>query len=137
MDDKSKQDLLALTAQIVVGYASHNKVDSLPALMHEVYDTLQAMQRGEGRNKHAGGLEPAVSIAKSIMPDYLVCLEDGKKMKMLKRYLKTAYNMSPEEYRKKWGLPDDYPMVAPNYAEKRSSLAKAIGLGTEGNRGRK
>lgn len=134
MDDKSKNELLALTAQIVAGYASHNKVENLPALMHEVHDTLAAMQRGDKHAAHPAGLEPAVAIAKSIMPDYIVCLEDGKKLKMLKRYLKTAYNMTPEEYRKKWNLPDDYPMVAPNYAQKRSHLAKAIGLGTEGNR---
>lgn len=137
MEDKSKTDLLALTAQIVAGYASHNKVESLPALMREVHDALQALQRGETPRGTGSGLEPAVAVAKSIMPDYLVCLEDGKKLKMLKRYLKTAYSMTPEEYRKKWGLPDDYPMVAPNYAEKRSTLAKAIGLGTEGNRNRK
>ncbi|MDF3023371.1 MAG: transcriptional regulator [Alphaproteobacteria bacterium] len=137
MDDKSRADLLAHTAQIVAGYSSHNKVESLPALIREVFDTLQGLQRGEVKHVHAHGLEPAVSVAKSIMPDYLICLEDGKKMKMLKRYLKTAYNMTPEDYRAKWGLPDDYPMVAPNYAEKRSSLAKAIGLGTDGNRGRK
>jgi predicted transcriptional regulator len=137
MDDKSKADLLAHTSQIVAGYAAHHKVDNLPALIREVFDTLQGLQKGEVKHVHAHGLEPAVSVTKSIMPDYLVCLEDGKKMKMLKRYLKTAYNMTPEDYRAKWNLPDDYPMVAPNYAEKRSSLAKAIGLGTDNNRGRK
>jgi len=131
-----KDAFLAQMSQIVAGYAANNKVDDLPALMREVYATLINLHENGGK-KSAGGQEPAVSIAKSIMPDYLICLEDGKKLKMLKRYLKTAYNMTPEEYRKKWGLPDDYPMVAPNYAEKRSSLAKAIGLGTDGNRGRK
>ncbi|HYD19131.1 MAG TPA: MucR family transcriptional regulator [Patescibacteria group bacterium] len=137
MDDKSKADLLGHTAQIVSGYSSHHKVDDLPALIREVYETLLELQRGEAKHLLPHGLEPAVSIAKSIMPDYLICLEDGKKMKMLKRYLKTAYNMTPEDYRAKWNLPDDYPMVAPNYAEKRSSLAKAIGLGTDNNRARK
>ena len=134
MDDQSKQALLAQMAQIVAGYAANNKVDNLPALMREVYATLQGLHKGDSTAAHPSGQEPVVSIAKSIMPDYIICLEDGKKLKMLKRYLKTAYNMTPEEYRKKWNLPDDYPMVAPNYAEKRSSLAKAIGLGTEGNR---
>jgi predicted transcriptional regulator len=79
--------------------------------------------------------QPAVAIKKSVTPDYIVCLEDGKKLKMLKRHLKTAYNMSPEEYRDRWGLPADYPMVAPNYARQRSSLAKQIGLGTRARRG--
>lgn len=137
MDDKSKEDLLALTAEIVAGYAGNNKVDNLPALMREVYVTLKTLQNGEVSPAHPDGLEPAVPVAKSIMPDYLVCLEDGKKMKMLKRYLKTAYDMTPEEYRAKWNLPDDYPMVAPSYAQKRSHLAKAIGLGTDGNKGKK
>lgn len=137
MDDKSRPDLLALTAQIVSGYASRNEIDDLSALMREVYVTLQSLHKGEVSPAHPDGLQPAVPVAKSIMPDYLICLEDGKKMKMLKRYLKTAYGLTPEEYRAKWNLPDDYPMVAPNYAEKRSSLAKAIGLGTEGNKGRR
>jgi len=80
--------------------------------------------------------QPAVSVKKSVQPDYIVCLEDGKKLKMLKRHLKTAYNMSPEAYRERWGLPPDYPMVAPNYARQRSQLAKEIGLGTRARRGR-
>lgn len=136
MADKSNPDLMGHMARIVAGYASKHHVDDLPALMREVYAALVAIDAGE-KSAAAGGPEPAVAISKSVMPDYLVCLEDGKKMKMLKRYLKTAYNMTPEEYRAKWRLPEDYPMVAPNYAEKRSSLAKAIGLGTDGNRGRK
>ena len=77
---------------------------------------------------------PAVAVKKSVFPDYIICLEDGKKLKMLKRHLKTAYDLSPEQYRERWGLPSDYPMVAPNYAERRSSLAKQIGLGTQGRR---
>ncbi len=136
MVDKSNSELMGHMARIVAGYASKHNVDDLPSLMREVYAALVTIEAG-GDNTAAGGLEPAVAISKSVMPDYLVCLEDGKKMKMLKRYLKTAYNMTPEEYRTKWRLPEDYPMVAPNYAEKRSSLAKAIGLGTDGNRGRK
>ncbi|MEZ0262350.1 MAG: MucR family transcriptional regulator [Alphaproteobacteria bacterium] len=134
MDDKSNTDLLGHMARIVAGYSANHAVPDLPALMRQVHETLVKISRGEAAPAHAAGLEPAVPVSKSIMPDYLVCLEDGKKMKMLKRYLKTAYKMTPEEYRAKWGLPDDYPMVAPKYAEKRSHLAKAIGLGTDGNR---
>ncbi|MDE1152771.1 MAG: MucR family transcriptional regulator [Micavibrio sp.] len=138
MTDKGHPDLLGHMARIVAGYSSRHSVEDLPTLMQEVYDTLQRIQKGE-RNaaQNADRPEPAIAVAKSVMPDYLICLEDGKKMKMLKRYLKTAYNMTPEDYRAKWNLPEDYPMVAPNYAEKRSSLAKAIGLGTDENRGRK
>ena len=137
MNDKSKPDFLAHMAQIVAGYAANNKVDDLPALMRQVYDALVKIDAAKDEPAQNNGLQPAVPVSKSVMPDYLVCLEDGKKMKMLKRYLKTAYNMTPEDYRAKWNLPEDYPMVAPNYAEKRSHLAKAIGLGTDGNRGRK
>jgi predicted transcriptional regulator len=134
MDDKSKGDLLGAMARIVAGYSSNHTVSDLPALMRQVHETLVKISKGEAAPAHAEGLQPAVPVSKSVMPDYLICLEDGKKMKMLKRYLKTAYGMSPEDYRAKWGLPEDYPMVAPNYAEKRSHLAKAIGLGTDGNR---
>ena len=136
MSDKSKSDVLGCMATIVAGYAANHTVEDLPALMREVHDALLKLEAGEVSGE-ASALEPAVPVGKSVHPDYLICLEDGKKMKMLKRYLKTAYNWSPEDYRAKWGLPADYPMVAPNYAEKRSSLAKAIGLGTDGNRGRK
>lgn len=120
-------DLVAHTARIVAGYASHNKVDDLTALIREVHAALA----GLGQGKQAGGEQPAVPVDKSIMPDYIICLEDGKKMKMLKRHLKATYGMTPEDYREKWGLPDDYPMVAPNYAAKRSHLAKKSGLGKE------
>lgn len=122
-------DIVAHTASIVAGYASHNKVDDLPALIRQVYDALLALSGGEAPAK-SNGQKPAVPVAKSVTPDYIVCLEDGKKMKMLKRYLKTAYNMTPGQYREKWGLPADYPMVAPNYAAKRSHLARESGLGT-------
>lgn len=131
-DEKQKQDLIAAMAQIVAGYAANHTVPDLSALMRQVYKTLQDMTADAGDAPKARQ-EPAVAIDKSVMPDYLVCLEDGKKLKMLKRYLKTAYDMTPEQYREKWNLPADYPMVAPNYAKRRSKLAKEIGLGT-GNR---
>lgn len=129
MDEKHKSELVAHTASIVAGYASHHTVSDLPALIRQVFDTLHTLGAPARLRNH--GQEPAISIAKSVTPDYIVCLEDGKKMKMLKRYLKATYDMSPEEYREKWGLPADYPMVAPNYAEKRSHLAKKSGLGKE------
>lgn len=117
-------------SQIVAGYASHHKVDDLPALMRQVYKTLQDIAGQGDIAKPATPQTPAVPVDKSVMPDYLICLEDGKKMKMLKRYLKTAYDMTPEQYREKWNLAPDYPMVAPSYAKRRSRLAKEIGLGT-------
>jgi predicted transcriptional regulator len=123
-------DVLGLTAQIVAAHVSNNAVapDALPALIQDVYRTLA----GVGKEPiQADKPQPAVPIKKSVFPDHIVCLEDGKKLKMLKRHLKTAYNMTPEQYRDRWGLPPDYPMVAPNYAQHRSSLAKKIGLGTK------
>jgi predicted transcriptional regulator len=128
-------DVLGLTAQIVSAHVSNNSVtpDALPALIQEVYRTLA----GIGREPAAPDKpQPAVPVKKSVFADHIICLEDGKKLKMLKRHLKTAYNMSPDQYRERWGLPQDYPMVAPNYAKHRSSLAKKIGLGTK-PRGRK
>lgn len=129
--DKHHLDLIAHTARIVAGYASHHKVEDLQALIAEVYASLSRL--GDAPASIVGDvrLEPAVPVAKSIMPDYMICLEDGKKMKMLKRYLKATYNLTPKAYREKWGLPDDYPMVAPNYAAKRSQLAKKSGLGKD------
>jgi predicted transcriptional regulator len=123
-------DVLGLTAQIVSAHVSNNAVhsDSLPALIQEVYRTLADAGRDHGA---ADKPQPAVAVRKSVFPDHIVCLEDGKKLKMLKRHLKTAYNMTPEEYRERWGLPADYPMVAPDYARHRSALAKQIGLGTK------
>ena len=129
MEENGKKDLLKPTATIVAGYASHHKVDDLPALIRLVHDTLAGLGR-DGKNAE-NTAEPAVAVNKSIMPDYIICLEDGKKMKMLKRYLKATYSLTPEEYREKWGLPSDYPMVAPNYAAKRSHLAKKSGLGKD------
>lgn len=120
-----------LTVQIVSAHVSNNSVapNDLPALIAQVYGSLQHL------GKTAAPIEPerpqpAVSIKKSITPEYLVCLEDGKKLKMLKRHLSTAYGMTPEQYRERWGLPADYPMVAPLYAQQRSALAKTSGLGT-------
>jgi predicted transcriptional regulator len=123
-------DVLGLTAQIVAAHVSNNAVlpDALPSLIQEVYRTLA----GVGREAPSGDKpQPAVAVKRSVFPDHIICLEDGKKLKMLKRHLKTAYNMSPEQYRDRWNLPPDYPMVAPNYARHRSSLAKKIGLGTK------
>jgi predicted transcriptional regulator len=123
-------ELLTLTTEIVAAHVSNNTVavPDLSQLIEQVYRTLASV----------GGLaeasperpQPAVPVKKSVTPDYIVCLEDGKKLKMLKRHLKTAYNMTPEEYRERWDLASDYPMVAPNYAKQRSRLAKQIGLGT-------
>jgi len=129
-DQQQHTDVLGLTAQIVSAHVSNNSVtpDALPALIQDVYRTLS----GVGKEPSAPDKpQPAVPIKKSVFPDHIVCLEDGKKLKMLKRHLKTAYNMTPEQYRERWGLAPDYPMVAPNYAKHRSSLAKKIGLGTK------
>lgn len=121
-------DLLELTAQVVANHLSNNSVEAreIPALIREVHTTLQSLNGVEGSG---GDLNPAVPVEDSIQPDYIVCLEDGKRLKMLKRYLRTKYGLSPEEYRRRWSLPPDYPLVAPNYAKKRHDLAKAIGLG--------
>ncbi len=129
-DAPAGSDVLGLTAQIVSAHVSNNSVslDALPNLIQEVYRTLAGVGKEQPTlDKQA----PAVPIKKSVFPDHIVCLEDGKKLKMLKRHLKTSYNMTPEQYREKWQLPPDYPMVAPNYARHRSSLAKKIGLGTK------
>ncbi len=130
MSDKvEKMELLALTTDIVTSHLSRNAVEAgeISSLIREVYSTLASVGTSEPANDRP---QPAISIRKSIQPDFIVCLEDGKKLKMLKRHLKTAYNMTPEEYRQRWGLPTDYPMVAPNYANQRRNLAKKIGLGT-------
>jgi len=128
--DGSESNLLELTAEIVSAHVSNNSVplSDLPGLIQQVYATLASVGKVP---PPAEKPQPAVPIKKSIHPDYIICLEDGKKLKMLKRHLKTAYNMSPEQYRERWQLPPDYPMVAPNYAKHRSSLAKKIGLGTK------
>ncbi len=122
-------ELLALTSDIVAAHVSNNAVPSteLSGLIETVFGTLSGL--GEGPSEPEVELKPAVPIKKSVTADFLICLEDGKKLKMLKRHLKTAYDMTPEDYRAKWGLAHDYPMVAPNYAKKRQELAKKIGLG--------
>lgn len=121
--------LISLTADIVAAHVSNNDVAvaDVPILIRSVHEALSGV--GEPAQPEEAPLEPAVSIRASVKPDYLVCLEDGKKLKMLKRYLKTRYDMTPEQYRERWNLPADYPMVAPNYAETRRDLAKKIGLG--------
>ena len=131
MSDQSNQnELLALTTEIVAAHVANNSVpvSELPQLIHEVYRTLASVGTVPAVPERP---QPAVPVKKSVTPDYIICLEDGKKLKMLKRHLKTAYDMTPEDYRERWGLPTDYPMVAPNYALHRSSLAKKIGLGTK------
>ncbi len=129
-DDAGTADVLALTAQIVSAHVSKNNVmpDALPALIQDVYRTLSTVGREPAQ---ADKPTPAVPVKKSIFPDHIICLEDGKKLKMLKRHLKTSFNLTPDQYRERWGLPADYPMVAPDYASHRSSLAKKIGLGTK------
>jgi predicted transcriptional regulator len=128
-------DLLALTTEIVAAHVSNNTVavDDLPVLINQVYRSLASM--GAPVVPVVEKPQPAVNVKKSVQPDYIICLEDGKKLKMLKRHLKTSYNMTPEDYRERWGLAPDYPMVAPNYARQRSKLAKEIGLGTRARRG--
>jgi predicted transcriptional regulator len=136
MTDQAKNsDILALTSNIVAAHVSNNSValSDLPQVIREVYQTLSVL--GGAAPAAAEKPTPAIPVKKSVTPEYIVCLEDGKKLKMLKRHLRTAYNMSPEEYRDKWGLPADYPMVAPSYAKQRSKLAKQIGLGTRGRKG--
>ena len=129
-DNPADPALLGLTAKIVSAHAANNEVDpgALPAMIRAVYDTLANI--GSAPAAPSVPQEPAVPIRKSVFPDYIVCLEDGKQLKMLKRHLSTSYNMTPDQYRQKWGLDPSYPMVAPNYAERRSQLAKEIGLGT-------
>ena len=129
-EDSEHPELLSLTTKIVAAHAGGNKVatSDLPALIGSVFAALRTVGTVEVE-KPAEALVPAVPIKKSVMPEFIVCLEDGKKMKMLKRYLATRYNLTPAEYRQRWGLPKDYPMVAPAYAAQRSALAKSIGLG--------
>jgi predicted transcriptional regulator len=131
----SHETLVAATSQIVSAYIANrgHEALNLNALMADVYATLSSLSQESSSQAHAGSTggsrKPVVAIEESIKADYLVCLEDGKRVKMLKRHLKTAYNMSPEQYRARWDLPSTYPMVAPNYAKVRSQLAKQIGLG--------
>jgi predicted transcriptional regulator len=127
-ENGSPEVILRLTAQIVAAHVEHNSVqlEALPGLIEKVYQTL----RGVGQAPvEQGKPVPVVPVKQSVRPDFIICLEDGKKLKMLKRHLMTSYQMTPAQYRTRWGLPSDYPMVAPNYAKVRSSLAKKIGLG--------
>ena len=136
-DNQSADDtLLTLTADIVAAHVSNNSVavNDLPSLIQNVHAALTGIY-GTSSAPEAKP-EPKVSIRSSVKPDYIVCLEDGKRLKMLKRHLMTHYSMTPDQYRQKWGLSSDYPMVAPNYAEQRRTLAKSIGLGTKRKRSR-
>jgi predicted transcriptional regulator len=123
-------DVLRLVADIVAAYVSNNPLPAteVPAMIKSVHNTLGGLSPVM-QSEVATSQKPVVPVKRSVTPDYIICLEDGKKLKMLKRYLRSNYNMTPEEYRAKWGLPADYPMVAPNYAAQRSEFAKKIGLG--------
>lgn len=125
---ENRNELIEMTADVVSAYVGNNVVPSseLPELIRGVHEALSRIDAGAAEPEP---LDPAVPVKKSVTPDHIVCLEDGKKFKSLKRHLRTKYDMSPEEYREKWGLPADYPMVAPNYARQRSELAKKMGLG--------
>ena len=129
MPDQADADLITLTADIVSSHVANNNVQTteLPTLITSIYEALSTL--GQPATAPAEDLKPAVSIRSSVKPDYIICLEDGKKLTMLKRYLMRQFGMTPEQYRQKWNLPADYPMVAPSYAERRRTLAKEIGLG--------
>lgn len=129
-DSVDQFSAIHLASDIVAAYVGNNsvKADDLPNLLHNVYAAVTGL--AEEGAAFIANREPAVPVSKSVTPDFIICLEDGKKLKMLKRYLRTHYDLSPEEYRRKWSLPADYPMTAPNYAKSRSQLAKDIGLGT-------
>ena len=124
-------EIINLTSQIVSAFVSKNSVQAsdLPALISSVYQSLKSVGQPQAAVEAAADLKPAVPVKKSVTPEYIICLEDGKKLKMLKRHLSSSYGMTPDEYRAKWGLPADYPMVAPNYAKQRSDLALKLGLG--------
>jgi predicted transcriptional regulator len=126
----AEEELLRMTADVVAAYVSNNTLPTtqLAEVINAVYSSLKGLE-GQVTQPQPELLKPAVPIRKSVTPEYLICLEDGKKLKMLKRHLRSTYNMTPDEYRAKWGLQPDYPMVAPNYAERRSEFAKKIGLG--------
>jgi len=132
-DASNTKDLLSMTTEIVASHVRNNTVaqGEIAELIRTVHAALSEVSTGTTTERP----NPAIAVRRSVTPDYIVCLEDGKKLKMLKRHLKTAYDMTPEEYRERWGLPADYPMVAPNYARQRSALAKKIGLGRRPGRG--
>jgi predicted transcriptional regulator len=135
MSDTPVKGFVDLTAQIVSAYVSHNTTPAseIPALIGQIHAALVRVSGSHAEPATAEAAKPAVSVKKSVTPDYIVCLEDGKKFKSLKRHLRAQYNMTPEQYREKWSLPPDYPMVAPNYAVARSRLAKQMGLGQQRN----
>ncbi|WP_395671123.1 MucR family transcriptional regulator [Phenylobacterium sp.] len=130
-DSRSGEEILRLGAGIVAAYVSRNAVsaEAVPDIIRTVHQTLEGLTRGVAAPVVEDRPKPAVPISRSVQHDYIVCLEDGKRLKMLKRYLRSRYNMSPDEYRRRWGLQPDYPMVAPAYAARRSDFAKQIGLG--------
>src|SRR5437016_10124377 len=134
-DNTGSGNFIQLTAEIVSAYVSNNSVPAsdIPSLINQVHTALVRVSSNPGESQPEP-LKPAISVKKSITADYIVCLEDGKKFKSLKRHLRTQYNITPEQYREKWGLPPDYPMVAPNYAAARSQLAKQMGLGQQRRR---
>ena len=130
-DSAARDSLLRMTADVAAAYLSNHQIAAkdVPGVINSVYQALSDVGRDDHAPAKSLSAKAAVPVKRSITPDYLVCLEDGKKLKMLKRHLRTNYNMTPEQYRTKWGLPPDYPMVAPNYAAQRSAFAKKIGLG--------
>jgi predicted transcriptional regulator len=136
MTDTAGKNFIELTASIVSAYVSNNPTPAgdIPALIGQVHGALQRLAGGRSDAPPQEPAKPAVPVKKSVTPEYLICLEDGKRFKSLKRHLRTQYKMTPEQYREKWGLPADYPMVAPNYAVERSQLAKKMGLGQQRRR---
>ena len=134
----SQDDVLRMTTEVVAAYLANNSMPAtqIPDVINTVYGSLSRLD-GTAATARPRTPKAPVAIRKSIMPDYIVCLEDGKKLKMLKRHLRTVYGMTPEEYRAKWGLPSDYPMVAPNYSRQRSAFAKKIGLGRTATRSKR
>jgi predicted transcriptional regulator len=132
------EDVMRMTTDIVASFVSNNTIpaETVPDVIRRVHETVHNLTLG-ANEKPAEKQKPAVSITKSVTPDYLVCLEDGKRLKMLKRYLRSNYDMTPDDYRRKWGLSADYPMVAPNYSKRRSEFAKKIGLGTGGRKAKR
>ena len=129
-ENATRDDLLRMAVDVVAAYVSKNPLPAgqIPEVINTVYTSLSSLESGVPETK-AEAQKPAVPVKKSVTPEFIICLEDGKKLKMLKRHLRTTYNITPDEYRAKWGLPPDYPMVAPNYAAQRSEFAKKIGLG--------
>ena len=132
------EDVLRMTTEIVASFVSNNTIpaETVPDVIRRVHETVSTLATAT-EDKPAEKPKPAVPISRSITDDYLVCLEDGKKLKMLKRYLRSNFDMTPDDYRRKWGLPADYPMVAPNYSKRRSEFAKEIGLGKGGRKARR